>query len=441
MWPYPRQIRLLADVTLLRRRERWTAQRLRRHQAEALARLRADVYARSPFYRRFHHDLVDAPLERLPVLTPEAFGALRDERISVHSVRECRTSGTTGHPTAIKYDRRGWATILAGFARAREWAGVPPSPFRRLRTAVVGSGNPAHVSSAVARSLDSWWTPMLSLDAGAPLPVLVARLNAWRPDVLVAYPSTAIALAEEQRAGRLRVSQQLTVSVAETLTRKARARLRAAWDCPVADQYTTTEGGCIAAECREGTGLHVQEDLVILEVVDEKNRPVPPGEAGDKLLLTVLFNHATPLIRYELADRVVPAQHACPCGRTFRLLERVEGRHRELLALTSAAGEPVLVHPIALYEVLDALPVRGWSVGFSGGAFTVRLAQGGCAIDEVALVRRLEESLRRRGVVPPPIRVECVSEPDRTAGSKRASPASRSLPESTPSSAVKVEAR
>lgn len=419
MWLHPRLIRLLAGVTWLRHRERWSAERLRRHQADALARLRADVYARSPFYRRFHRGLFDAPLERLPVLTPDALSALRAEPPIVARVRECFTSGTAGRPSVIAYDRGAWATMLAGFARAREWAGVPPTPLGRLRTAVVASGNPAHVSNAVAESLDSWWTPMLALDAGVPLPVLVERLNAWRPDVLVAYPSTAVALADEQRAGRLRVSPGLTVSVGETLTREARARLRTAWGCTVVDQYTTTEAGCIAAECRAGAGLHVQEDLVIAEVVDERNRPVEAGETGEKILLTVLFNRATPLIRYELADRVVLARDPCPCGRPFGLLERVEGRRRELLTLRNAAGEQVTVHPVALYDVLDALPVRSWSSAFAGGILTVRLVPDGRAVDDVGLICGLEETLRRRGVIPPPIRVERVGEVGLTAGRKR----------------------
>jgi len=187
----------------------------------------------------------------------------------------------------------------------------------------------------------------------------------------------------------------------------------------VVDQYTTTEAGCIAAECREGAGLHVQEDLVIVEVVDERNRAVRAGETGAKILLTVLFNRATPLIRYELADRVLPARDACPCGRPFRLLERVEGRRRELLTLANAAGEPVAVHPIALLEVLDGLPVRGWSIAFAKGVLTVRLVPDERAVDDAELIRALEESLRRRGVIPPPIRVERGSEVGLTAGRKR----------------------
>src|SRR5215218_2934341 len=52
------------------------------------------------------------------------------------------------------------------------------------------------------------------------------------------------------------------------------------------------------------TGMHLFEDLVIPEVVDNDYRPVPLGHSGDRLLVTVLFSRTIPLIRYELTDRL-----------------------------------------------------------------------------------------------------------------------------------------
>jgi phenylacetate-CoA ligase len=55
---------------------------------------------------------------------------------------------------------------------------------------------------------------------------------------------------------------------------------------------------------REHHGMHLFEDLLVPEVVDEDYRPVPPGVTGARLLVTVLFSRAIPLIRYEMTDRV-----------------------------------------------------------------------------------------------------------------------------------------
>lgn len=70
------------------------------------------------------------------------------------------------------------------------------------------------------------------------------------------------------------------------------------------NQYAATETGDIAAETTVHQGMSLFEDHMLVEVVDEDYRPVPPGFFGDKVLVTVLFNHTQPLIRYELSESI-----------------------------------------------------------------------------------------------------------------------------------------
>jgi phenylacetate-CoA ligase len=195
------------------------------------------------------------------------------------------------------------------FARAREWAGVRVDLTHRAKLAIVSSTAPTHMSARAGATLHSWWVPELRLAASEPLTTLVVRLNAWQPEMLVAYASTAHVLAEEQLAGRLRIAPQQVFTSSEVLTAEARRRIEAAWGRRLFNQYTATETGGLAAECEQHRGMHLFEDLVIAEVVDQANRPVPPGEYGEKVLLTGLFNRTQPLIRYELTDslRLAPA--------------------------------------------------------------------------------------------------------------------------------------
>ncbi len=427
MLPTPTLIGFLATSMSLAPHDRWTVEQLREHQARRLRQLRAYAYTHSPFYRRFHAGRFDRPLDELPVLTNGGEATDLQRLFTGGGSRkryECLTSGTAGEGVRrCVYDARGWRMVLASFARARAWAGIPVQPWPRVRTAVVASGSRTHQSGAVAASLESWWAPMLSLDAGAPLDRLVTRINAWHPDVIVAYPSIACALADEQQAGRLRVQPRLVASVAEVLTPAARKRLRCAWQCPVVDQYATTEMGCIAAQCSLQSGLHLQEDLAIVEIVDEHNRPVPPGRVGAKILLTVLFNFAMPLIRYQINDRVVIAGEQCACGRPFRLIEPVEGRREELVKLAGMTGVPVTIHPVALYEVLDALPIRSWSLAVSAHEIAVRVDDGVSRVHDGTITGHLSDALRQRGIVPPPIRVDHVDGIARTISRKRFSPA------------------
>src|SRR6266511_2511039 len=81
-------------------------------------------------------------------------------------------------------------------------AGMRFSLTRKQRMATVASISPWHVSSQVSAVAKSWWRPSLRLPASQPLPQTVQQLNAWRPEVLIAYASMAGILAEEQLAGR-----------------------------------------------------------------------------------------------------------------------------------------------------------------------------------------------------------------------------------------------
>src|SRR5205814_7039319 len=112
----------------------------------------------------------------------------------------------------------------------------------------------------------------------------------------------------------------------EVLTAEARAMANDAWQVPPFNVYAATETGGIAAECGQHRGMHLFEDLVIPEVVDNDYQPVPPGHPGDRLLVTVLFSRTIPLIRYEMTDRVALASEPCPCRLPFRLLDSIDGR-------------------------------------------------------------------------------------------------------------------
>jgi hypothetical protein len=78
--------------------------------------------------------------------------------------------------------------------------------------------------------------------------------------------------------------------------------VRAAWDVPGFQIYGTTEVPTLGAHCSHHTGLHLFEDLAIVEVVDENDRPVPARHTGHRLLVANLV--------------VARASHVCACGRS-----------------------------------------------------------------------------------------------------------------------------
>ena len=184
-----------------------------------------------------------------------------------------------------------------------------------------------------------------------PLPELVGQLNHYRPTLLAAYPTAAELLAGEQHAGRLRLSLDELWCGGESLSAATRQLLTRAFGCRVREAYGASEFLSIAWPCRHHR-LHVNCDWVLLEGVDARGRPVPPGVPSHTTLLTNLANRAQPLIRYDLGDSITRLPGPCPCGSHMPAIE-VQGRSDDVLSLACRGGAPVKLMPLALATVLE----------------------------------------------------------------------------------------
>lgn len=202
--------------------------------------------------------------------------------------------------------------------------------------------------------------------------------------------------ANEQLAGRLDIHPKKIVSSSEVLTPEARHLITEAWWNILFNGYSATEVGALALECDQHTGMHLWEDLFVCEVVDSQNRPVPPGEYGDKLLITTLFKYAQPLIRYEISDSVRLSKQACPCGRPLRLIEAVQGRTEDVLHFKKG-GKDIEIQPILFHTVVDALPVDGWQVVQRSEGICLLVAGVHGDFNEQDVVVRLQKALSQQG--------------------------------------------
>lgn len=437
----PIMLKLLLKLGQLRRHEHWTREQLEAYQAEQLRRLRTYAYTHSPFYRQFHNGLTDRPLNELPILTKALVMEHFDELVTDRTLRLAdvrayaaqgeagkryrnrywvnATSGSSGHPGFFVFNDAEWISILASFARGQEWSGMRISLTRQQRMATVASISPWHVSSQVSAVAKSWWRPSLRLPASQPLPQSVEQLNAWRPDVLIAYASMAGILAEEQLAGRLHIHPRVVYTSSEVLTPQTRQRAHQAWGDEPFDQYGATETADIAAEYRACRRMHVFEDLLLAEVVDDHNRPVPPGEYGTKVLITTLFSRTQPLIRYELNDsvRISTADHACQLP--FAVLESVQGRREDVLKLPGRDGGRVTVQPLIFNRVMDIIPVSGWQViQEADDSLTLLITGVRDGLTDAALREQLTRSLAQEQVRMPAIKIEHVAAIPKTAAGK-----------------------
>ena len=173
----------------------------------------------------------------------------------------------------------------------------------------------------------------------------------------------AAALAEEQLQGRLRIAPTLVATTSEVQTADMRRRMGEAWGLDPLDFYGTTEALVVAAGRQGQAGMDVLEDLVVVEVVDQRGRPVAPGVPGHKVLLTSLVNRVQPLLRYELTDSVTVAEGANPLGLPYARIAAVDGRSDDIVTLPAPGGGRVAVHPFRLRAPFwELLEVRQYQV-------------------------------------------------------------------------------
>lgn len=410
------------------RHEHWTREQLKHYQARALQICREHAYAHSPFYQQFHRGLTDRPLHELPVLTKSMMKAHFDELVTDRAIRlenirqyiadpngteyfldryrVMITSGSTGEPATFLYTQAEWANVMGALARLISWL----DPAARSKPAIVATTGTWLMTSYIQKSLQAQGGPRLGFSATDPLPTTVQRLNEWQPTAILGYPSIIHVLADEQRKERLHIAPRAVVCASELLTVETRRQIENTWHIQPHNLYATTEGGLLGAECGHHQGLHIFEDLVLVETVDLNNQPVPPGVCGDKVLLTVLFGRTIPLIRYELTDRVCfSTSNACSCGRPFSLINDPQGRtSEEMLYLASPTGAEVVVHPAVFSSVIDMFPVSGWQIVQESER--VRVLVSGAQTEQIdePLLKSLRQALEKLGATIPPLSIEHV---------------------------------
>jgi phenylacetate-CoA ligase len=154
---------------------------------------------------------------------------------------------------------------------------------------------------------------------------------------------------------------------------------------PLKDLYSCREIGYLALECPDQAHYHVQAETVLIEVLDEQDRPCAAGEVG-RVVVTPLHNFAMPLIRYALGD-YAEVGPPCACGRGLPVLRRIFGRARNMLRLPDGNGKWIAMEP--LEKRLRDLPVQQYQlVQRTYGSIEVRIVPvRPLTVDEEAEIR------------------------------------------------------
>lgn len=352
------------------------------------------------------HRLSRALCERhLEAPTPD--GYLLDEYHVVAS------GGSSGQRGVFVYDREAWALCWASIVRfqIRDWESDAALAGIRRVTAVVAASKPSHISAAIGRTFSTPSNPRLGFSVTEPMERIVSWLNEQQPTILMGYSSFLPRLANEYRAGRLRISPRRIAAISEPLLPEARRAVEEAWPVPIANGYGMSEG-VFSGFC--GYGIHLPDDLCFFEAVDRDGRPTPPGTASHRIFVTNLYNTALPLIRFEITDEVTLIEQDCPCGSKFRRIEDPLGRLDDTFVYPTGAT----VHPHLFRSVLGReQAIVEYQVLQTEQGADIRVVID-AAVDVPSVARAIEQGLGVLGIGHPEVSIEVVDQLGRQASGK-----------------------
>jgi phenylacetate-CoA ligase len=160
---------------------------------------------------------------------------------------------------------------------------------------------------------------------------LINVLRQINPDVVCTFPSVLSSLANYDVSG---INPRLIFTQGEVVTQHCRELVRNMFNLELLETYGSVEFGSLAFECNEHCGLHTITNNTYIEFVDKNGEHVSQGETGE-IIVTGLSNYAMPLIRYRIGDLGTPTDEKCLCGRSWPLINGIQGRINDYLVLPS----------------------------------------------------------------------------------------------------------
>lgn len=425
---------LLEYVVALLPHLSWSSDELAQHQRAALREVLAFAREASPWHRDrlagiATDDLDPGDLSPLPTMTKRELmvhwdEVVTDRRLTLDAARRhleavdagglslllgeylvFQSGGSTGEPGVFCWhddDMARWGASVVRWAVA---AGHGPPGS----TAWVGARSLRHPSAAV--TILNGGDPRLIVPVDQPLADVVARLNDLQAEAVMVVGSMLGPLVDAARRGELRIRPQRMGVFGDVVDRRAMIDSVDVFGVAPTEGYPTTDVGHIGQQSPGEPGVYLNEDLLLVECVDEHERPVPAGVLCDHLLVTSLHQRTLPMIRYRVDDRVVvdpePGAHAA-----FRRLSAIDGRSDDVFRY-----DGVTVHPHTFRSEMSRLTnVRDYQVCQTPSGAEVAVVGD---VDEEHLARDLRRALERAGLREPQVGVRRVEELPRSAVGKR----------------------
>jgi phenylacetate-CoA ligase len=170
--------------------------------------------------------------------------------------------------------------------------------------------------------------------------------------ILCCTPSYAEYLAETIEESGLQDKIKLKAGIfgAEAWSNEMRLRIEEKLGIKAYDIYGLTEitGPGVSFECTEQTGMHINEDHFLTEVIDPETGEVLPDGSKGEIVFTCITKQAFPLLRYRTRDICVLSKSDCSCGRTLKKMSRLMGRSDDMLIIKGVNVFPSQIETVLI---------------------------------------------------------------------------------------------
>lgn len=335
-------------------------------QEEKLRELFEYLNTNSPYYRRLfrkHKISSDAVstlenLRRIPTTSKEDLQKYNDDFLCVPKkkiVDFVTTSGTLGEPVTVGLTDADLDRLAYNEAISFACAGVTDEDVLQLTTTIDRRFMAGLAYFLGARKLGAG-----IIRVGAGIPELHwDTIQKFRPSYLIVVPSFLLKLIEyaEQHDIDVNASQiKGAICIGESLRDQDFSlnvlanKIKSAWNIELYSTYASTEMSTAFTECSEQQGGHHHPELIITEILDDEENPVPEGTEGE-LVITTLGVEAMPLLRFKTGDMVVAHTSPCDCGRNTLRLGPVVGRKKQMIKYKGTT-----LYPPAMHNALNGFP-------------------------------------------------------------------------------------
>lgn len=353
-------------------------------------RLRELIYyttQNSAYYKRIfnEHNLQAsdintlADLTKIPTTSKEDLQRYNDDFLCVDRnkiIDYVTTSGTLGEPVTFALTDNDLNRLAYNEAISFDCAGVTADDILQLTTTIDRRFMAGLAYFLGARELGAG-----IIRVGAGIPELQwDSIIKFKPTYLIVVPSFLLKLIEYAHQHGIdpnKAGVKGAICIGESLRNDdfslntLAAKIKKDWNIPLYSTYASTEMSTAFTECKAQQGGHHHPELIIIEILDDEEKPVPVGMPGE-LTITTLGVEGMPLLRFKTGDIVKAHTSKCSCERNTQRLGPVIGRKKQMIKYKGTT-----LYPPAMYNVLNYFNEIE--------AFVIEIAHNDIGTDEICI--------------------------------------------------------